>query len=73
MSPGVLVVFRQPDARATFALKRVAEVGSRGELHVIGDNRNVSRDSREYGPVAVELVVGKVVYRYLPGARRGRL
>jgi nickel-type superoxide dismutase maturation protease len=73
LRPGALVVFRVPDAPRTFALKRVAEVGSRGEVTVIGDNRNVSRDSRDYGSVPVELVVGRVVYRYLPGARRGRL
>jgi len=33
----------------------------------------VSRDSRHFGPVPRGLVVGRVVYRYLPGARRGRL
>ena len=38
-----------------------------------GDNVNVSRDSREYGAVPRPRVVGRVVYRYLPGARRGRL
>jgi signal peptidase I len=34
-----------------------------GELFVAGDNRPVSRDSREYGPIALESVRGTVRYR----------
>ena len=70
---GDLVVFREPDAHLTFAVKRVGSITAKGDVEVFGDNPNASRDSRHYGPVPRHLLVGRVVYRYLPGARRGRL
>jgi type IV secretory pathway protease TraF len=51
----------------------VVSLEANGDLVVRGDNPNVSRDSREFGPVPRRLVVGRVVYRYLPGERRGRV
>lgn len=71
--PGNLVVLVEPDRHLTFAVKRLARVEAGGGLVVTGDNPNVSRDSRDYGPVPRRLVVGTVVYRYWPRARRGRL
>jgi signal peptidase I len=68
-----VVVFRAPDARATFTIKRVQALTADGDVVVRGDNVNVSRDSRHFGPVPRALVIGRVLYRYLPGARRGRL
>ena len=50
--PGDLVVLREPDRHLTFAVKRVARVEANGDLVVRGDNPNVSRDSRDFGPVA---------------------
>ena len=70
---GSLVVVRDPEYPSTFLLKRVARVEPNGDLLVQGDNPNVSRDSRHFGSVARRLVVGRAFYRYLPGARRGRL
>lgn len=32
----------------------------RGTLFVVGDNRNVSMDSRDFGPVSVSTVIGRV-------------
>jgi len=43
----------------------------RGHVFVLGDNRGRSEDSRDWGPVPVRLIRGKVVYRYLPWERRG--
>jgi nickel-type superoxide dismutase maturation protease len=70
---GDLVVFRDPERHLSFAVKRVVSLEANGDLVVRGDNPNVSRDSREFGPVPRRLVVGRVVYRYLPGERRGRV
>jgi signal peptidase I len=36
------------------------------EYILIGDNRNDSIDSRSFGPVKREAIVGKAVFRYLP-------
>jgi type IV secretory pathway protease TraF len=66
-------VFREPDALLTFAVKRIMRVEADGKLTVQGDNVNVSRDSREFGRVPRNLLVGRVVYRYLPAERRGRV
>lgn len=37
----------------------------------IGDNRNSSRDGREFGPVPVESIVGKAWLRYWPISKIG--
>jgi nickel-type superoxide dismutase maturation protease len=70
---GSLVVVRDPEFPSTFLLKRVLRIEANGDLVLRGDNPNVSRDSRHFGPVARHLVIGRVFYRYLPAARRGSL
>lgn len=42
-----------------------------GYLFVMGDNRPRSSDSREFGPITFESVVGQVFYRYLPPTKTG--
>lgn len=37
-----------------------------GELFVMGDHRQASRDSREFGPIAKSTVVGRALIRYWP-------
>jgi len=40
-------------------------------LFVMGDNRPRSSDSREFGPVAVDSIIGHVFYRYYPANKVG--
>ncbi len=82
---GSIVVFREPDS-GVLAIKRVAaRPGDRvrisaGILHLapaeawlLGDNLSVSIDSRSYGPVALEALVGRAWFRYAPVRRIGQI
>jgi signal peptidase I len=42
-----------------------------GELFVMGDHRQVSEDSRVFGPIPVSLVIGRGVVRYWPFSEFG--
>lgn len=43
------------------------------DYFVLGDHRDGSRDSRAYGPVRRERLIGRVWYRYGPGSARGAI
>lgn len=69
---GDLVAVVDPRAPGRVMVKRV--VGLTGtEVSVLGDNEAASTDSRHFGPLSVSAIVGRVVYRYYPEERRGRL
>ena len=53
-------------------VKRVVALDG-DQLVVHGDNAAASTDSRTFGPVAPSAVLGRVVYRYAPTARAGRV
>ena len=44
-----------------------------GELFVMGDNRPRSSDSREFGPVPEDSIIGQVFYRYFPSTKMGSI
>ncbi len=80
---GSVVVFREPET-GILAIKRVAaRPGDRvriaaGILHLapdeawlLGDNGAVSMDSRRYGPVPLDTLVGRAWFRYGPLTRLG--
>jgi nickel-type superoxide dismutase maturation protease len=74
VSVGDLVTLEDPRhlADAETLIKRVAGVSADG-LELLGDNPLQSTDSRVFGPVAPCLLTGKVLYRYAPATRRGRV
>lgn len=43
-------------------LKRIVKIEN-GQVFVEGDNRQVSIDSRQNGPVKTDQIIGKVIYR----------
>lgn len=44
-----------------------------GQYYVLGDNRPESSDSRSWGPVPLDKIIGRVIYRYWPPRAIGRL
>ncbi len=80
---GSLVVVRDPERPSRWLVKCVQHVaGERladgrlvpgGTVFLVGDDPAVSRDSRAFGPVRLDAVVGGPWFRYLPPERRGPL
>ena len=69
---GDLVALPDPRRPDRIMVKRVAAVDG-PRITVRGDNEAASTDSRHFGPVEAAAIVGRVVYRYAPEDRRGRL
>ncbi len=63
---------RMPGACAVYDEKEVITVAP-GELLVMGDNRNMSKDGRCFGPIPATAVVGKAFLRLWPVGRIGGL
>ena len=57
-----VIVLRDPLQKDKFLIKRIADIRS-SEYFVIGDNKEISQDSRYFGPVKRNLIVGKVWIR----------
>jgi signal peptidase I len=65
---GDVVVLRDPERRGRYLLKRIARPPARlpadGRFYVLGDNAPASRDSRSFGAVKRDAIVGKAWTRY---------
>jgi len=74
---GDLVAARDPRVPERIVVKRVKRVSgadmARRQYEVQGENAEASTDSRHFGPVAHAGIVGRVVYRYGPPGRVGRV
>jgi hypothetical protein len=80
---GDLVVVRDPERPDRSLVKRVGAMAGdatdlgrtlpEGTVFLVGDNAMASRDSRQFGPVDRQQVLGVVWFRYAPPHRRGPL
>lgn len=55
-----VVVLKHPKEKEKFIIKRISLVTNSDEYYVIGDNRSFSQDSRHFGSVKKDSIVGKV-------------
>ncbi len=69
---GDIIVVKDPRETSRLLAKRIASV-SDIEAFVLGDNPNSSTDSRHFGPVPLDLIVGVVKMRYYPFGSSGTL
>ncbi len=62
-SKGDVIVFNHPKEKNRFLIKRISLVTKSDELYVVGDNKNFSQDSRHFGSIKKDLIIGKVWIR----------
>jgi len=67
--PGEIVLAPDPRQRERLLVKRVERVDIHGSVWLLGDNSEESTDSRQFGAVPREDVVGRVRWRYWPPIR----
>ena len=58
---GDVVLAKHPYRSSVRILKRIAEIEQNGTLLLTGDNPAESTDSRIFGAVSIESIIGKVV------------
>lgn len=63
---GDVVVARRPDRDGLEIIKRIHSIDAEGTIFLVGDNPKASTDSREFGPVRVDQLIARVLWRYWP-------
>ena len=69
---GDVILVPDPRVPSRSLLKRIVAVRAEG-LELAGDHPDRSTDSRQFGPVDPGSVEGRVLFRYAPLARAGRV
>ncbi len=69
LSPGDLVVFVHPDQEGHLVVKRAIR-RERGGWWVEGDNSGASDDSRIWGAINPDRILGRLWWRYRPWSPR---
>ena len=72
LRPGQVVALADPRGSGRLMVKRIGALHE-GRVELRGDNPTASTDSRHFGLVARDQVVGTVLYRYYPPKRAGWL
>ena len=62
---GDIVLARHPYKQTTRLIKRVTEISESGDYFLTGDNPDESTDSRTFGPVRADTIIGKVVCKLI--------
>lgn len=62
--PGDIVVARHPYRTDLLLIKRVAQVLENGNCTLEGDNQSESTDSRAFGSLPAERIMGRVTSRF---------
>ncbi len=64
LKPGDVVVLSDPrdGRRIVKRVEKILDGDLEEKYHVLGDNKNESTDSRVFGPVSKESILGKVVW-----------
>lgn len=57
----------------SYVQENVALTIPEGHYFVMGDNRPRSSDSREFGPITLDSIVGQVFFRYFPVDKMGNI
>lgn len=65
---GRVVLLRHPSRPDLLMVKRIRRIDD-GGVWVEGDNPAGSQDSRQFGPVPPECIVGRLILRYRRGPR----
>ena len=78
-----IVIFTSPDSQRVLVKRVIGMPGDKYELHgqvktlklgeyfVMGDNRPDSHDSRFFGPIKADAIIGEVFYRWWPWDKAG--
>jgi signal peptidase I len=60
------------DESIPFSGNMAARILGENECFVLSDDRSNTNDSRTWGPLPLDLVVGKILFRYWPLTKLGR-